>query len=121
MITKNTVSKGLEALARAVPQKAAAALFRRGEAIMADSKEHYVPVDLGVLRESGHVTLPEVSGNDISVTLAYGGAAKDYAIPQHERLDYKHTTGGPKYLERPVLEASKTLARDLAKDLDLKP
>jgi len=92
----------------------AAALYEEGESIMRDSKENHVPVDLGILKNSGHVQPPHVAGDDISVTLAYGGAAGAYAVIQHERLDFKHETGGPKYLERPLLAASLGLARRLA-------
>jgi len=93
---------------------AAAALYQEAEEIIGDSKEHYVPVDLAVLKASGHVQPPEISGNTVSVTMGYGGAAKDYAIVQHERLDYHHTVGGAKYLERPLLAAARGLAGRLA-------
>ena len=116
----DVVLKNLKQIEANTPQAAGAALFRRGEAIMTDSKQNYVPVDTGALRGSGHVQLPVVNGNEVTVTLAYGGVAEAYAIPQHERLDYNHTVGGPKYLERPLLEAGKTLAKDLAADLKLK-
>jgi len=93
---------------------AARALFEEAEAIMAESKEHFVPVDLAVLKASGHVQVPEIEGDQVSVTMGYGGAAKDYAIVQHERLDYHHTVGGAKYLERPLLAAARGLAGRLA-------
>ena len=89
-------------LAREMPQAAGAALYLEGELIMTRAKEEYVPVDLGALKNSGRVHPPEMKGADVSVTLAFGGAAADYAIVQHERLDFKHTTGGAKYLERPL-------------------
>ena len=56
-----------------------------------------------------------MDGGNVVVGIWYGdGPAKDYAVPQHERTDFKHTTGGPKYLERPVLEAAGGMARRLA-------
>lgn len=82
----------------------AAALYVEAEKIMAVSKER-VPVDTGVLRASGHVELPHVSGTGVEVDFGYGGAAERYAWIQHERMDYQHSHGGPKYLEGPCLEA----------------
>ncbi len=91
----------------------AQALYQEAESIMADAKETYVPVDLGILRASGFVKPPQVDGEAISVTLGFGGAAKDYAIIQHERLDFKHRVGGAKYLERPLLAAANNLVAHL--------
>jgi hypothetical protein len=93
---------------------AARALFEEAEAIMADSKEHFVPVDVAALKTSGHVQLPTKDADGVSVTMGYGGAAKDYAIVQHERMDFQHTVGGPKYLERPLLKAARGLPGRLA-------
>lgn len=114
-------------------QDAAGALFRRGEVIMADSKEHYVPTDKAALKNSGHVSLPEIGRTEISVTLSYGAAASEYALAVHEHLSehsppswqtaeregrpVQFTTGGPKYLEKPVLAAAGTFQRDLANDM----
>lgn len=101
-----------------VLKAAAGALYRRAEVIMADSKEHYVPVDQGILRDSGYVALPDVSGQGVTVELGYGGAAEAYAAIQHEDLSLNHPNGGgPKYLERPLLEHGKTLLADLAEDI----
>lgn len=88
-----------------VLQAGAGALLEEGERIMADSREHYVPVDLAILKGSGHVRLPEVDGGEVSVVLAYGGPAEAYAIVQHENLDYHHTVGEAKYLEKPLMAA----------------
>lgn len=107
------------AFARKFPKDVAAALFKQSEKIMTKSKKDFVPVDTGALRSTGMVEKPKIKGKKISVTLAYGGPAVDYAVDQHENLDYRHTVGGPKYLERPLNEAAKTLASDLAKDLKL--
>lgn len=112
------VLEGLDALVAELPQAVAAALYQEAEAIMADSKANYVPVDTGVLRDSGYVEQPEIDGNEISVTLGYGGAASAYALVQHERLDFHHTVGGPKYLERPFLDAAAGLEERLADRLE---
>lgn len=94
------------------------ALYRRGEAIMADSKEHYVPVDQGILRDSGHVELPEYVDGGVQVRLGFGGAAEAYAEVQHEDMSLNHPNGGgPKYLERPLLAAAPSLLGDVAEDV----
>lgn len=77
-------------------------LYDAAEDVMTDSKENRVPVDTGVLRSSGHVQDPERSGSRLTVDLGYGGQAADYAVPQHERLEYHHTVGEAKYLENAV-------------------
>jgi hypothetical protein len=88
-----------------VGHAAGAAIYQEGEAIMARSKEEFVPVDLGALRSSGHVQMPEVSGNKATVEMGYGGPSAPYALEQHEEMGYGHEVGGAKYLERPLLEA----------------
>jgi hypothetical protein len=93
---------------------AEAALFEEGEAIMAQSRDQYVPVDEGVLKGSGHVEAPARAGDEIHVTLAYGGPAEAYAIVQHEHEGYHHTVGQAHYLSEPLQLASGTLATDLA-------
>jgi hypothetical protein len=93
---------------------AEAALFEEAEAIMSDSRDHFVPVDEGILKGSGHVELPERHGDEIRVTLAYGGPAEAYAEIQHDRLDFKHTVGQAQYLAEPLQLASGTLAQDVA-------
>lgn len=92
-----------------------AALYQEAEKIMTVSKAVYAPVDKGILRDSGHVQPPEINGkNQVVVVLGYGGPASDYTIPQHERLDYKHTVGQAKYLERPVLSAAPHIGTNVA-------
>lgn len=93
-----------------------AALLDEAEALLNDSKENYVPVDLGILRSSGHVASPVVLGSLVYVDLGYGGAAAPYALAVHENpraghtkgvspsgRPYKHwaATGQWKYLEKP--------------------
>lgn len=115
-----------------VPLTAARALFEEAEAIMADSKEHYVPVDLGTLKNSGHVELPKIDVDGVSVQLGYGGAAKAYALAVHEHLSvhsprswkaaeasgrgvhFSPAGHGPKYLERPLLAAARGFSKRLA-------
>lgn len=59
------------------------ALRLEAEGVMRASKRE-VPVDLGILRSSGFVKRPKVRGRGVSVTMGYGGAAKDYAVFIHE-------------------------------------
>ena len=91
----------------------ASALLIEGERIMTDSKQNYVPVDQGVLRASGYVNVQMEAGGPV-VELGYGGAASAYALVQHERLDFNHREGGPKYLERPMLAAERGMSERLA-------
>jgi hypothetical protein len=67
----------------AAPAAVGAALFLEGEQIMAASKP-LVPVDMGPLRASGHVQLPKVTPDHVSVTMGYGGTASGYAVYLHE-------------------------------------
>lgn len=97
-------------------RKLRGALFRRCEAIMTRSKDEFVPVELGNLKNTGHVS---IDPNKLVVTLAYGGPGVDYAVIQHERLDFQHRVGGPKYLERPLMEAAGTLLADVAAEAKL--
>jgi hypothetical protein len=115
---------------KAKPQ-VAAALYQEAEEIMRVAKERYVPVDHGVLRNSGFVQQPTIDGDDISVTLGFGGVAKAYAIAIHEHpsgssprswriaeaagrpVNFSPSGAGPKYLERPLLEAAKNLVAHL--------
>ncbi len=105
------LQRKLDSARRDTIDDVAGVLHRKGEEVMTDSKRTYVPVRDGILRDSGHVNLPVVTGNRVSVTLGYGGAAKAYALIQHERLDFAHTRGGPKYLERPVTAAAPEISR----------
>lgn len=112
------LTKALAACGRNAVKAAEKALYQEGEEIMADSKAHYVPVDTGSLRASGHVERPTTRGTMVQVELAYGGPAADYALFVHERLGVHHPVGGPKYLERPMLAAEKTFSQRLAKRIE---
>ena len=123
---------GMRAIAREyATDRVAGALYRRAQGVMADSQENYVPVELGTLKNSGHVNLPVRSGRVVRVTMAYGGAARAYAIAIHEHpskysprswqgVAVRFAAGrGPKYLERPLFKAVATMPQDLAADLAL--
>lgn len=51
------------------------------------------PVRTGRLRDSARVSTDPQTGQ---AAVTYD---PDYAVYQHERLDYQHETGGPKFLE----------------------
>lgn len=124
----------LERLATRFPDDVARALYFRAEKCMTRSKRDFVPVDLGPLRSSGHVEPPVRSmgrfGNTIKVALVYGGPAAPYALAVHEHpsahsppswrgvvVTFSPPGHGAKYLERPLMETSATLATDIASDV----
>lgn len=81
------------------PAGLATAIYKLGVAIMGDALPR-TPVEFGVLRSSGYVGAPQGQGAHAQVEVGFG---TQYAIPQHERMDYKHPRGGgPKYLERAI-------------------
>lgn len=114
MSTVTVTVKGLEealAIISELPAKltqmAAAPVYRRAERIMTDSKQHYVPVDTGNLRSTGHVDPPVVGGEEVTVDLGFGGTAANgaevgYALRVHEDLQMHHRVGQAKYLETPL-------------------
>lgn len=86
-LTLPALPKFRAALAKLGPQMyqiAGRALYREAERIMADSKQNYVPVDMGILRSSGFVKPPVVTGSSAVVEMGYGGAASSYALYVHE-------------------------------------
>ena len=91
----------------------AAAEVEEMERVMAQAKAR-TPVDTGTLRASGTVFPPEIRPQSVKTVAGFGGAAKDYAIVQHERLDFSHTVGEAKFLERPFLERAPAMPKALA-------
>lgn len=103
------------------------------EAVMATSKEEYVPVDQGTLRSTGHVEAPVVSGMSATITMGYGGPAAPYAIAVHENpragktgglspsgKPYEHwaSSGGWKYLETPLKASTERIAAKMRADVE---
>lgn len=78
----------------------AGALYVAGNVVMTEAKRR-APLDTGVLRASGYVTLPE-AGEKPKVEVGFGGAAAAYALVQHERTELKHEVGEAKYLENAI-------------------
>ncbi|MGH6631203.1 MAG: hypothetical protein ACREB3_15865, partial [Burkholderiales bacterium] len=106
-------SKAASFMAKACPRGARKGLYLWLELVTTDAKANYVPVDKGVLRSSGFVILDE-DESVIRGTIGFGGPAGNgnmgetnaedvnYAIIQHENLDYHHEVGEAKFLERPL-------------------
>ena len=108
-------------------------LYARGETIMGDSKDNYVPVDQSTLQGTGHVEKPVIEGENVRVRLAYGGPGAPYAEAIHEHLSehspptwkaaeksgrgVHFTQGGPKYLELPFFKGTADLAQWIADGL----
>lgn len=115
----------LKKIAEKFPDRVAAALYLEGQIEMTEAKRR-TPVDVtphaphpGQLRASGTVHEPERHGKNISVTLSFGGAAKDYAVYVHENPDAIHPVGQWKYLESVLNESRSSMAARLAKRIDL--
>lgn len=96
-------ARKLSTYGRRVRRPLGGALRQIGEEIMTDAKASSpgrgVPVDTGVLRNSGRVTGPRPN---LTVLLSFGDAAAPYALIQHESMDFAHTVGEPRYLVRAV-------------------
>lgn len=100
------LERALKAAGADMERAAGSALFIEGEAIMALSNEH-APADEGILRASGFVKKPKLRGRNTTVTIGYGGAAKAYALAQHEGVG--PAVGRPPF--RPPSDAFKGWAR----------
>ena len=112
--TYRALRRKFEKMGRNFNWEVGRALYIEGEQIMAESKLNWVPVRRGVLRASGHVLPPQAGP---IIVMGYGGPAVDYAVVQHERLDYIHRVGRAKYLELPALKAASGLNQRVAKEL----
>ena len=109
--------RALRKAGKIAPIALASAMVVEQEKVMAVAKTR-TPVDLGPLRASGTVLPPEIAGTRITVASGFGGAAKDYALVQHEDLTLNHSVGGPKFLEGPFNERIRLMPRMLAKGVE---
>lgn len=100
------------------PDEVAKALYQEAQIEMTESKRR-VPVDTGTLRASGHVQEPVRSGKSVSVMLAYGGAAEQYAVIVHEDLEAHHAHGQAKYLESVLRESAPYMRKRVAARINL--
>lgn len=108
----------LRVVASRMPNTVMQALYQEAQIELTESKRR-VPVDTGTLKSSAHVIGPDHVGNKFIVTLAYGGAAEDYAVIVHEDLEAFHPVGQAKYLESVLLESAPYIAGRLARRVDL--
>ena len=85
-----TGDKDLEQLLRHgavnAPRAGAAELFAIGEDVVGDAKEHFVPVDLGNLKNTGFVELPKVEGGENPCVSGLVGPRRGTALAVHEHL-----------------------------------
>jgi hypothetical protein len=72
----------------------------------------------GSLRASGRLFIERV-GKIVKAIFSFGGPAIDYAVVQHERLDYLHTTGQAKYVESVLDESAPHIMNRLGARLRL--
>ncbi len=80
----------------------AGALNEIGEEVMVES-ERQTPWLTGALRNSGQNYGPQTHGQEVTVTLGYGGESIPYALYQHEGTGFNHPHGGKAhYLSDPV-------------------
>ncbi len=90
------------------------ALSARAQLMMAASTR-IAPWDTRTLIQSARVLTPVVSGDSVTVTLGYGGAASKYAEVQHEKFPRKRKPGRTwHYLLDPVVEQSRDLPADIS-------
>lgn len=73
-----------------------------------------VPVDTGALRSSGRVTN---TGSNGAVPVANVEYSTDYAVYQHEALDWNHDEGQAKFLEEPLRTSRAELLGIIAKEI----
>lgn len=105
-----SVDRALAALLPRAVQVGMDGLEYEAQLILAEARE-LVPVLTTDLRESGYVGDPIEIGEGAALSIGYGddvGLEVDYALQQHENLDYQHEEGKTaKFLEKPILDWTK--------------
>jgi hypothetical protein len=115
------LQENLRAVQRHTREAMTLAAVKHANRVMVASKA-LVPVESGALMISGEVLEPVVTDSGVTVDLVYGTSepTSNYAVVQHERLDYNHPNGGQaKYLEQPLLAMADDLTRELAETVKL--
>lgn len=96
------------ASSRGMVNKLSQATFMTANAVLNESKE-IVPVDNGILKDSGKVEKPKQTPNGVEVAITYGGKARAYALIVHEDPSAQHKDGKTyHYLKIPVDAARST-------------
>lgn len=124
------MARKIRVIAKNNPRRVMSAIYKEGQIEMVESKRRCpvspLPAPPGVvpgtLRASGTVNEPEQHGTNIVCMLSYGGfgsGAEDYAIVQHENLEYHHTTGQAKYLESVLNESAPYMAGRIGRRMNL--
>jgi len=121
----NEMIRTIRQIADKFPDRVAQALYLEAQIEMTEAKRR-TPVDVtphaphpGQLRASGYVEEPVRHGRNISVTMAFGGAAVDYAIYVHENPDAHHVVGQWKYLESVINESRPHMLGRIARRIHL--
>lgn len=97
------IINAIHRLGKQYPKAMAGAVYKLAVTILGESLP-MVPVEFGVLRASGYVSPPQGEGMKATAEIGFGTV---YAIPQHERLDFRHPRGGEaKFLEKAVQRVS---------------
>ena len=113
------IIRGLEKQKGHAIERGSRALVQEANDIMAESISQ-VPTETGTLRDSNYIEGPYVSPEEVRVRLGYGGSndqtnpvtgqkASEYAVMVHERLGSIHPSGNSKFLETPVMQASRSM------------
>ncbi len=88
--------------------------IREAKELLTVIKDEWVPVDQGDLRDSGRVERVKVNQHTRKTIVSFN---TPYAWEQHENLDYRHSVGTAKYVERPLLQAMNGMSTRLADDV----
>jgi hypothetical protein len=115
-ITSKVKSDKFRYVQKATVSDLADALYLEAELIMTDSKTNFVPVDSGVLRNSGTVQKPTITNQGVTVVLGYGGPAAEYAVIVHE-YPPNVGQGKNKYLSRPLNKAERGLVSRVTENM----
>lgn len=134
-MSAESISRELSRIRTQIYRGIRSGLVSEGEAIMDRSKAEFVPKDEGTLADSGQVTVLEDGGpgnlDGLSIVLSYGDEkTSDYALTVHETpggydpptwrgKEVQFTTGGPKYLEKPLFEAESGMIDRIAEKVRL--
>lgn len=98
-------AQGTPALARGI--------YEEGQLAFRTSQKR-VPYRFGILKGSGRLFEPVVQGDQVDVTLGYGGAARKYAGPVHEIAKNYRNGKTHKYLSSAVEERQPQMDARLA-------
>jgi hypothetical protein len=114
---REEMQRAMSMLASNGPKAMGSALWKEAQRVMNDAKA-ITPVDTAALVNSGHVQAPDFNGDQVAVTMGFGGAASDYAVKVHEDPDMTHKPPTQyKFLEKPLMDASQDMGYRLAQEL----